>query len=108
MASPILPGLGLGSGLDTTAIVKALVDSDKAAKQGQIDRATKTNTSNISGVGSLKSLLATFQSALEALGNKTTPQFTGFSATSSDIKILTATSSNSAATWSCSPGSRSW
>ncbi|WP_445571495.1 flagellar filament capping protein FliD [Pseudomonas sp. E102] len=96
MASPILPGLGLGSGLDTTAIVKALVDSDKAAKQGQIDRATKTNTSNISGIGSLKSLLATFQSALEALGNKTTPQFTGFSATSSDIKVLTATSSNSA------------
>lgn len=96
MASPILPGLGLGSGLDTTAIVKALVDSDKAAKQGQIDRATKTNTSNISGIGSLKSLLATFQSALEALGSTTNPQFTGFAATSSDAKILTATSSNSA------------
>ncbi|ROM71342.1 flagellar hook protein FliD [Pseudomonas brassicacearum] len=96
MASPILPGLGLGSGLDTSAIVKALVDSDKAAKQGQIDRATKTNTSNISGIGSLKSLLATFQSALEALGSTTNPQFTGFAATSSDAKILTATSSNSA------------
>lgn len=96
MASPILPGLGLGSGLDTGAIVKALVDSDKAAKQGQIDRATKTNTSNISGIGSLKSLLATFQSALEALGSTTNPQFTGFAATSSDAKILTATSSNSA------------
>ncbi|WP_434629224.1 flagellar filament capping protein FliD [Pseudomonas sp. Z1-29] len=96
MASPILPGLGLGSGLDTGAIVKALVDSDKAAKQGQIDRATKTNTSNISGIGSLKALLATFQSALEALGSTTNPQFTGFAATSSDAKILTATSSNSA------------
>ena len=55
MASPILPGLGLGSGLDTTAIVKGLVDSDKAAKQSQIDRGTKPNTASISGIGTLKS-----------------------------------------------------
>lgn len=96
MASPILPGLGLGSGLDTGAIVKALVDSDKAAKQGQIDRATKTNTANISGIGTLKSLLATFQSALESLGSTTTPQFTGVSATSANTSALTVTAGNSA------------
>ncbi|AMZ71987.1 MULTISPECIES: flagellar filament capping protein FliD [Pseudomonas] len=96
MASPILPGLGLGSGLDTTAIVKALVDSDKAAKQGQIDRATKTNTANISGIGTLKSLLATFQSALESLGSTTSPQFTGVAATSANTSALTVTAGNSA------------
>lgn len=96
MASPILPGLGLGSGLDTGAIVKALVDSDKAAKQGQIDRATKTNTANISGIGTLKSLLATFQSALESLGSTTTPQFTGVAATSANTSALTVTAGNSA------------
>ncbi len=96
MASPILPGLGLGSGLDTGAIVKALVDSDKAAKQGQIDRGAKTNTSSISGVGSLKSLLATFQASLRTLGNTIEPQFTGFSASSSDPKVLTTTANNSA------------
>jgi len=96
MASPILPGTGLGSGIDTGAIVKALVNADKAAKQGQIDRGTTTNTANISGVGTLKSLLATFQKALADLGSTTTPQFTGYSATSSDAKVLTATSSNSA------------
>lgn len=96
MASPILPGLGLGSGLDTTAIVKALVDSDKAAKQGQIDRATKANTANISGIGSLKSLLATFQSTLLALGSTTTPQFTGVAATSANNSALTVTAGNSA------------
>ena len=96
MASPILPGLGLGSGLDTGAIVKALVDSDKAAKQGQIDRGSKTNTSSISGVGSLKSLLATFQASLRTLGNTIEPQFTGFSASSSDPKVLTTTANNSA------------
>ena len=54
MASPILPGLGLGSGLDTGAIVKALVDADKAAKQNQINRQTTTNTAQISGVGTLR------------------------------------------------------
>ena len=94
MASPILPGTGLGSGLDTGAIVKALVNADKAAKQGQIDRGTATNTSSISGIGTLKSLLATFQKTLTDLGSTTAPQFTGFAATSSDPKVLGATSSN--------------
>ncbi|MEO4013777.1 MULTISPECIES: flagellar filament capping protein FliD [Pseudomonas] len=96
MASPILPGTGLGSGLDTGAIVKALVNADKAAKQGQIDRGAATNTSSISGIGTLKSLLATFQKTLTDLGSTTSPQFTGFAATSSDLKVLTATSSNAA------------
>ena len=96
MASPILPGTGLGSGLDTGAIVKALVNADKAAKQGQIDRGTTTNTASISGVGTLKSLLATFQAAMKTLGNTTEPQFTGFAASSSDPKVLTATANNSA------------
>lgn len=96
MASPILPGSGLGSGLDTTAIVKALVDADKAAKQGQINRATKTNTASISGTGTLKSLLATFQAAMRTLGNTTEPQFTGYAASSSDTKVLSVTANNAA------------
>ena len=96
MASPILPGLGLGSGLDTTAIVKALVDSDKAAKQGQITRATTTTTNSISGVGPLRSLRAAFNTAMKDLGSTTNPQFAGFAATSSAPTVLTATASNSA------------
>jgi Flagellar capping protein len=88
--------LGLGSGLDTTAIVKALVDSDKAAKQGQITRATTTTTNSISGVGTLKSLLAAFNTAMKDLSSTTTPQFSGFAATSSSPGVLTATASNSA------------
>lgn len=96
MASPILPGLGLGSGLDTGAIVKALVDSDKAAKQGQITRATTTTSNNISGIGSLKSLLAAFRSAMTELSSKTNPAFSGFAATSSAMNFVTATATNSA------------
>lgn len=96
MASPILPGLGLGSGLDTTAIVKALVDSDKAAKQGQITRATTTTANSISGVGTLKSLLAAFNTAMKDLSSTTTPQFSGYAATSSAPGVVTATAGNSA------------
>lgn len=96
MASPILPGTGLGSGLDTGAIVKALVNADKAAKQGQIDRGTATNTASISGIGTLKSLMAAFTKSMTDLGSKTNPQFPGFAATSSDVKFVTATASNSA------------
>lgn len=96
MASPILPGTGLGSGLDTGAIVKALVNADKAAKQGQIDRGTATNSASISGIGTLKSLLATFQTALKDLGSATSPQFTGFAATTGNAKVVTATANNSA------------
>jgi flagellar hook-associated protein 2 len=88
--------LGLGSGLDTTAIVKVLVDSDKAAKQGQITRATNVTTNSISGVGSLKSLLAAFNSAMKDLSSTTNPQFAGFAATSSSPTFVTSTASNSA------------
>ncbi len=96
MASPILPGLGLGTGLDTGAIVKALVDADKAAKQSQINRQTTTNTSQISGVGTLKSVLANFQTAIKNLGDAKTPQFLGYNATSSDPKVVTSVASNTA------------
>ncbi|MCE0460308.1 MULTISPECIES: flagellar filament capping protein FliD [Pseudomonas] len=96
MASPILPGLGLGSGLDTTAIVKALVDADKSAKQNQITRQTSINTAQISGVGTLKSVLANFQTAIKNLGDTKTPQFLGYNATSADPKVLTAVASNTA------------
>lgn len=96
MASPILPGTGLGSGLDTGAIVKALVNADKAAKQNQIDRQTATNTAQISGIGSLKSVLANFQAAIKNLSSTQTPQFLGYNATSADAKVLTAVASNTA------------
>lgn len=96
MASPIQPGSGLGSGLNISSIVTALVNADKSAKQNQIDRQTATNTAQISGIGSLKSVLANFQTAIKTLSSTTSPQFLGFTATSGDAKVLTATASNTA------------
>lgn len=96
MASPIVSTIGLGSGLNITSIVDVLVESDKAAKQGQIDRATKVNTANISGIAKLQSLMATFQSTIKTLGSTTSPQFNGFAATSSNDKSVSAIASNTA------------
>jgi flagellar hook-associated protein 2 len=96
MASPILPGTGLGSGINTGDIVKALVNADKAAKQNQIDRQATTNTAQISGIGTLKSVLANFQAAIKKLQDTQAPQFLGYNATSADAKVLTAVASNTA------------
>lgn len=102
MASPILPGSGLGSGLDIGAIVTALVNADKSPKQTQIDTQTKNNTLKISGVGSLKSALTAFQAAMTTLGSKTAPAFAGFTATSGTPSVLTATTDNTAVSGSYS------
>jgi flagellar hook-associated protein 2 len=96
MASPILPGSGLGSGLDIGAIVTALVNSDKSAKQTQITNQTTVTTAKISATGAVKSALVAFQTALTTLGSKTTPAFSGFAATSGTPTSLTVTSDNTA------------
>ncbi|MCU1752504.1 flagellar filament capping protein FliD [Pseudomonas sp. 6D_7.1_Bac1] len=96
MASPILPGTGLGSGLDISSIVTALVNADKSAKQTQITTQTTLTTSKISGVGSLKSALAAYQAAMDKLNSSTSPAFAGFAATSSTPSTLTVTSDNTA------------
>jgi len=96
MASPITSSTGLGSGLDIGSIVTALVNADKAATQSQITSSTATNTLKLSGVGSLKSALTTFQTALTNLNSSTNPQFAGYSATSGTPATLTATSDNTA------------
>ena len=96
MASPITPSTGLGSGLDIGSIVTALVNADKYAAQQQITTSQTTNTLKLSGVGSLKSALTTFQTALTNLNSSTSPQFAGFSATSGSPSVLTATTDNTA------------
>lgn len=96
MASPITPGTGLGSNLEISAIVKALVAADSSAKQNQIKTQTTLNTSKISGVGTLKSALAAYQTAMDKLSSATSPAFSGFAATSSATTVLTTTSDNTA------------
>ncbi|HYQ52802.1 MAG TPA: flagellar filament capping protein FliD [Pseudomonas sp.] len=96
MASPISSSTGLGSGLNITDIVNALVNSDTAAKQAQITRQTSNNTAYISGVGALRSALTEFTAAMAKLNDKTAPSFNAFAATSASDTIVKATASNTA------------
>lgn len=96
MASPITTSTGLGSGLQITDIVTALVDADKSAKQTQITKQTAQVTARISGLGSVKSALDAFQTAMTTLASKTAPAFTGYAATSSNTSYVTATGDNTA------------
>lgn len=80
---------GIGSGVDTQSIVKALIAAEKAPKQTQITAQQATTTTQISAVGSIKNALDTYRSAIAKLN--TASAFTGLSGTSSDEKVVKST-----------------
>lgn len=85
---------GVGSGIDTTAIVNALVNASTSPKQSQIKKAEAATNTTLSGIGSLKSALEAFQTAAAALNNTNT--FMGLNAASSMQTVVKATSDNTA------------
>ncbi len=85
---------GIGSGMDIDSIVKASVAAEKAPKQNQIDKLESKSTTKLTSLGSLKSAVSEFQSALALLNSSTS--FLSKSATSSNTSVLSATSSPSA------------
>lgn len=96
MASSILPGTGLGSGVDINAIVKTLVAAETDPKSNQIKRQTANNTAMLSGVASLKSALSVYQTAMKKLNDTAAPSFSAYTATSSSDTTIKATSNNTA------------
>lgn len=60
---------GLGSGLDINAIVKAMVNAERAPKTLQLDRLEKSTTARFSGLAQFRSALSDFQQALDRLNN---------------------------------------
>ncbi|MBK5000683.1 flagellar filament capping protein FliD [Pseudomonas sp. S31] len=79
---------GVGSGIDIDSIVSALVSAQKAPKQSQIDTATTKATTSLSAIGTLKSALSKFQTAMSDLAENSS--FTGMTAKSSNEEALTA------------------
>jgi flagellar hook-associated protein 2 len=80
---------GIGSGVDTQSIVKALINAEKAPKQTQITAQQSTTTTQISAVGMIKNALDTYRSAIAKLN--TASAFNGLSGTSSDEKVVKTT-----------------
>lgn len=96
MASTIVSSVGLGTGLNITDMVEALVNADTAAKKAQITRQTSNNAAMISGVGSLRSALTAYQDAMKKLNDSSAPSFNAYSAKSANESVVKITSSNSA------------
>lgn len=82
---------GIGSGIDISSIVKALVDAERAPKQSQLDRLETATTSRISAVGTLRSVVGEFDSTLSSL--KALSAFQKQTVSSSNSSVLTATAS---------------
>ncbi|HSX72303.1 MAG TPA: flagellar filament capping protein FliD, partial [Pseudomonas sp.] len=83
-----ITGTGLGSGMKIDEIVTALVNAEKAPKAAQLDRLEKAAEAKISSLGSLKSALNDFQTALKDLNDL--KLFNTRTATSSDTARVTA------------------
>ena len=66
MSTDYVNALGAGSGLDTVALVTAMVNADKSSKQSSIDRRSTENDANISGLAQVNSALNTLKTAFSA------------------------------------------
>ena len=75
---------GVGSGIDTQSIVKALVEAEKAPKQAQITKQQTTTTIQLSALGTVKSSLDAYRTAIDKL--KDASSFSGMAGSTSDDK----------------------
>jgi len=85
---------GIGSGMDIDAMVGALVAAEKAPKEAQLTRLETATTTKISALGTLRTALSSFQTALKGLND--IKLFENRSAKSSNTDLLTATASKTA------------
>jgi len=60
---------GIGSGLDISTIVSALVGAEGAPKNAQLNRLEKASTEKFTALGSFRSALSTFQTTLKDLSS---------------------------------------
>ncbi|MGO4798417.1 flagellar filament capping protein FliD [Pseudomonas sp. W22_MBD1_FP4] len=85
---------GIGSNIDTQAIVTSLVNAEKVPKQTQINTASQKATTTLSSIGKIQAALDAFRGALDNMA--TSSSFTGLTGSSSDEKVATMTASNTA------------
>ena len=85
---------GFGSGLPINDLVTQLVAAEGSPAKSRIDRREAAMQTQLSSIGSLKGALSDFQTAVKKLS--TAENFTNRTANSSDSKIATFTSTQSA------------
>ena len=87
-----ISSLGIGSGLDLSAIVAGLVEAERAPSENRLDAKQESVTTKLSAFGALKSSLSLFQGSLSSLQSSST--FNGKTATTSDESVLSTFASS--------------
>ncbi len=90
----ILSKIGVGSGLDTNALIEALVEADTVASKENLDKLEETAKAKISAFSVLKSNLKDFKDIVNQIQSE---QEYGFIGKSSDTTVATLTASGSKA-----------
>ncbi|MCP1651235.1 flagellar filament capping protein FliD [Pseudomonas nitroreducens] len=86
---------GIATGNDYSSLISSIVALEKAPKQTQLDTLEKNATTKLTSLGSLKSAISAFQTALSTLNSPSS--FLARTAKSSDDSVFKATASQSAA-----------
>ena len=94
MAVDYLTALGVGAGIDTNAIVDALVEAERAPKQSSLDRLISKSETRISAYGIVKSTLELVREQFQRLDDVT--DVTAFSSQSSNSLAVEATTTSAA------------
>ncbi len=87
---------GLGSGLDINSLVSQLVMAERAPAASRLDSRESKLKTQISAIGSFKSVLSNFKSALASLMKA--DSFQSMKSTVADEKLFSVTTSNDAQT----------
>ena len=80
----ILSKIGVGSGMNTTEIIEALVESDSAASKQNLDKLEEDSKAKISALATLKNNLKDFKDIIKNIQSN---QEYGFKGVTSDGKI---------------------
>ncbi len=89
-----ISSLGIGSGLDLGSLVESLVAAERIPTENRLNRLESETSSDLSGVGIMKSALSSFQSSLSAFDDA--DNFNTRSTSNSDSDALGASVSNDA------------
>ena len=93
----ILSKLGVGSGLDTTALVDSLVEAETAGTRESLVIAEEKYNTQISAFSEIKANLQVFKDNLDLIQNNSS---LGYQGSSSDTTVATFTANGSAASQS--------
>lgn len=96
----MLTATGIGSGLDIESLVTQLVSAERSPVESRLVTRESALTAELSGFGSLKSALSTFQDSISSLNKLSS--FGQRTASSSDTDAVVASASSTAASGSYS------